>query len=89
MKRTPKVAKKRKRAQGRTGSAVADLLARDGLSEDAEAHAPREVSGLVRDQDKTKLRDMLTEAASSPRGKEFNATAFDVLRRGVKERGRR
>ena len=43
MKRTSKVAKKRKRAQGRTGSAVADLLHREDILEDAEAHAIKRV----------------------------------------------
>jgi hypothetical protein len=87
MKRTPKVAKKRKGARGRTGTPVADLLGREDLLKDAEAHASKHVSEMIcRDRDKTKLRDLLTEGASSPRGKELNAGYFDVLRRGVTKR---
>lgn len=44
---------------------------------------------IRRDHDRTKLRDLLTEGASSPRGQELNAGYFDVLRRGVKKRARR
>jgi antitoxin ParD1/3/4 len=44
---------------------------------------------IRRDHDRTKLRDLLLEGASSAPAKEFDQSYFDVLRRGVKKRARK
>lgn len=44
---------------------------------------------IRRDHDRTKLRELLTDGASSTRGKELHKGYFDVLRRGVKKRASR
>jgi antitoxin ParD1/3/4 len=43
---------------------------------------------IRRDHDRTRLRDMLLEGATSAPGKEAGAGYFDVLRRDVRRGGR-
>ncbi len=44
---------------------------------------------IRRDHDRTKLRDLLLEGASSAPGKEARSGYFDVLRHGVRKRPRK
>ena len=43
---------------------------------------------IRRDHDRTRLRDLLLEGASSPPSKEIGKSYFDVMRRNVRKRVR-
>ena len=44
---------------------------------------------IRRDHDRTKLRDLLLEGAASKPGRTWDKRYFDVLRQGVRKRGRK